>query len=290
MKLGYYPGCSLHSTAVEYDLSVRRVFGDLGVDLVELDDWSCCGASAAHNTDHLLSLALPARNLALAAKAGLDLAVPCAACYNRMKIANYEVTNDRAVARKVSDAIGTEYRGEAVPLNALEVVVDRIGVDKVKSLVQQPLKGLKVASYYGCLLVRPPKVMQFDDPEDPRKMDDLMAALGAEPVAWSHKTECCGGSFALSRADIVLKLSSDIINAARASGANCLVTACGLCHGNLDMRQAAMLANGSVTEPMPVYYFTELMGVALGYGPAQVGINKHLVEGGALLARAGLAG
>lgn len=290
MRLGYYPGCSLHGTAVEYDESIRRVLGDLGVDLVELDDWNCCGASAAHNTDHLLSLALPARNLALAAKAGLELAVPCAACYNRMKTANYEVKKDRAIARQVSEAIGTEYRGEGVALNALEVVIDRIGVDKVKSLVQRPLKGLKVASYYGCLLVRPPKVMQFDDPEDPRKMDELMAALGAEPVDWPHKTECCGGSFSLSRTDIVLKLSSDIVNSARENGANCLVTACGLCHANLDMRQPAMLAQRLIGESMPVYYFTELMGIALGYGPAQVGINRHLIEGAALLKGAGLTG
>ncbi len=257
LKYAYYPGCSLESIAKEYNQSVRASAEILDVDLVELEDWSCCGASSGHNTNHRLSLALPARNLALAEKEGLDVAVACAMCFLRFKQTNHELRGDDNLRQEIEKIIGMPYRGTVEIKHLLDIFGREVGLEEIKRRVKNPLDGLKLAAYYGCYLVRPPEITQFDDPENPMLMDDLLNTLGAESVDWSHKVECCGGNLLLSRSDIVMKLVGDICRAALEAGAAAIVTACPLCQANLDTRQPG-------PKKMPVLHFSELLGLALG--------------------------
>ncbi len=257
IKYSYYPGCSLESTAKEYDQSVRAVAKILDVELVELDDWSCCGASSGHCTNQMLSLALPARNLAMVEKEGLDMAVACAACFLRFKQTNHELRADDELRQEVEKLIGMPYKGKVEVRHVLDIFSREVGLEAIQKRVKKPLKGLKLAAYYGCYLVRPPEITQFDDPENPRLMDDLLNTIGAEAVEWSHKVECCGGNLLLSRTDIVIKLVHDICQAASDAGAEAIVTACPLCMANLDTRQTGR-------QLMPILHFSELMGLALG--------------------------
>ena len=257
LRYGYYPGCSLEATAKEYDQSVRAVARKLDVDLVELEDWNCCGASSGHTTDHRLSLALPARNLALAEKEGLDMAVACAACFLRFKQTNHELRADDNLRQEIEKIIGMPYKGTVEVRHLLDIFSREVGLEEIKNRVKKSLNGLKLAAYYGCYLVRPPEITRFDDPENPMVMDDLLNTLGAEAVEWTHKVECCGGNLLLARADIVTKLVGDICQAAKDTGAAAVVTACPLCQANLDIRQPD-------PEKIPILHFSELLGLALG--------------------------
>ncbi len=283
MEFSYYPGCSLHATGLEYDQSTRAVFSALGVTLVELEKWVCCGASSAHSTSGDLAVNLPAINLALAQAANHgDLLAPCAACYNRSKAADHALRHGDAAQRQaVEAAVGFHYTGAVRVKNPLEVVVDEIGLDTLRGKVRRPLAGLKVVSYYGCLLVRPPHIMQFDQPEHPVVMNRILQALGADVKEWSYAVDCCGGSGALPRTDIGRKLVSRLAGAAREAGAEALVTACPLCQMNLEMRQTQ-------SPGVPSFYFTELMGVALGLPEAGTWWGKHLIAPTPVLAAAGL--
>ncbi|KUO52508.1 MAG: heterodisulfide reductase subunit B [Desulfitibacter sp. BRH_c19] len=278
LKYAYYPGCSLNSTGVEYNQSAKAVAKHLGVQLEEIDDWNCCGASAAHNTSHLLSIALPARSLALSEKQGLDVAVPCAACFNRMKAAQVEVRESKEMKQTISEVIGMEYEAKYEVKPLLDVLVNDVGLDKIKEAVTRPLTGLKVASYYGCLLVRPPKTMCFDDVEDPMTMDNLVEALGGEPVDWSYKVECCGAGHSTAKPSVGIPMIRDILKNAKLNGANCILTACPLCFLNLDMRQKEASQLHNETYELPVFYFTQLMGLAIGYSAKELFINKHFVD------------
>lgn len=282
MNYSYYPGCSLHSTGLEYGLSTRAVFNALELGLIELEGWNCCGASSAHALDHTLSLALPARNLALAQAAGYDLVAPCAACFNRMKSADYMLRSDPASRAEVEAIVGFQYTGKVAVRPVLAVIYEDYGVDAIAARVQKPVHGLKVVTYYGCLLVRPPEVTQFDDPNHPRVMSALLEAIGAEVKPWSHATDCCGAGLSLSRADVVQKLVSRLAERAREAGADALVTACPLCQVNLEMRQTG-------ETKMPAFYFTELLGYALGVPEANKWWSKHLIDPRPLLKSAGLA-
>jgi len=278
MKYAYYPGCSLESTGMEYNLSAKAVAKHFGVQLEEIDDWNCCGASAAHSTSHLLSIALPARTLALAERQGLDVAVPCAACFNRMKGAQIEVRESPKMRDTIQEVIDMEYTAQYEVKALLDVLVNELGIGRIKEAVTRPISGLKVAAYYGCLLVRPPKTMCFDDPEDPQTMDKLVEALGGEAVNWSYKVECCGAGHSTMKPSVGIPMIKDIIKNAKLNGANCFVTACPLCFLNLDMRQAAAGELAKDSFQMPVFYFTQLMGMAIGYSPKELGLNKHFVD------------
>jgi len=263
LKYSYYPGCSLEATTKEYDQSMRAVAEMLDVDLVELEDWNCCGASSGHTTNHRLSLALPARNLALAEKEGLDVAVACAACFLRFKQTNHELRADDNLRQEIEKMIGLPYKGNVEVRHLLDIFAREVGLEEIRHRVKRSLNGLKLAAYYGCYLVRPPEITQFDDPENPMLMDNLLNALGAEAADWSHKVECCGGNLLLSRSDIVIKLVGDICRAALEAGAAAIVTACPLCQANLDTRQPG-------PQMMPILHFTELLGLALGVDPKTV--------------------
>ncbi|HXY74505.1 MAG TPA: CoB--CoM heterodisulfide reductase iron-sulfur subunit B family protein [Dehalococcoidales bacterium] len=268
IKYGYYPGCSLESTAKEYNLSMFSAAKLLDVELAELHDWNCCGASSGHCTNYELSLALPARNLAIAEKAGLNIAVACAACYLRFKQTNHDLRKNDELRQKIEKIIEMPYTGKVEVRHLLEVFEAEVGLDEIRKRVKKPLKNLKLAAYYGCYLVRPPEVTEFDNSEQPVILDNLLSALGAQPVDYTHKTECCGGGLLLGRVDIVKKLVDDICQAALDAGAVGIVTACPLCMANLDTRQPKT--------HVPIIHFSELVAIALGAKPLEY--NKWLAK------------
>ena len=257
MKVSYYPGCSLHGTAKEYDQSVRSVSHALGIELEEIEDWSCCGATSAHSTNFKLSIALPARNLIAAEKKAQDVMIPCAACFNRFKTAEHHLGQDPELKAEVEEIVGGRYQGSAAIRNPIDIIVRDIGLEALAVKVVKRLAGLKPVSYYGCLLLRPPDVCRFDDAENPVLLDRILAVLGAEVRPWSFKTDCCGGSLTISKTEIVVRMVDKLMEMAREAGANCLVTACPVCMANLDMRSSGDAG-------LPVFYFTELAALAMG--------------------------
>ncbi|MFA5779342.1 MAG: CoB--CoM heterodisulfide reductase iron-sulfur subunit B family protein [Elusimicrobiota bacterium] len=284
MKYAYFPGCSLHSTSKEYDISTRAVAQALGIELYEIPDWICCGASPAHTTLHYLSLALPVKNLLITQSAGAnELAVSCAACFNRLKTANHIVKTDEEKRGKINELLKDRYEGEVKIKHFLEIIVKEYGLEKITQKISRKLTGLKVACYYGCLLVRPHKIMEFDDVENPQIMDRLMTALGAQSLDWPYKVECCGASFSLTKTDIVLKLGNDILQTAKDAGADCLVVACPLCQSNLDLRQREIEKKYNTKFNLPILYFTQLLGLALSIDPKKLGLNKHIISPQTLL-------
>jgi len=270
MEFSYYPGCSLHATAKEYDQSVHAVFSKLDADLKELEDWNCCSASSGHSLNHDLSLALPGRNIAIAQKSGLDVVMPCAACFNRHKAAQHALQHQPAKRAMVEDAVGFSFQDNIQILPPIEVISEQIGMAKVKANVKRPLKGLKAAAYYGCLLVRPPEIAQFDDPENPVLMQKILTGLGAEVMPWSYATDCCGGGIALTKPKVAARMVEKLIDRAREAGAQTLVTSCPLCQLNLEMRQK--------NDPLPIFYFTELMGLAFNLPDVNSWWKKHLID------------
>ncbi|MEE8167402.1 MAG: CoB--CoM heterodisulfide reductase iron-sulfur subunit B family protein [Candidatus Hydrothermarchaeales archaeon] len=279
MKFGYYPGCVLPSSAKEYDISTREVFKALGVELVELDDWSCCGASAVYNINHLLSFALPARNLAIAEKEGLDITTPCPVCYYNLWKVGESTSEDPELKNNINRAFegtGLEYKGTTQVKHILDILVNDIGLEKISSMVTNPL-NLKVIPYYGCFLLRPPRKEQFDSPENPTSMDKLLSALGAEVVDWDMKTKCCGGTIIVTNEEVMLKLSYDLLSKAKALGADCIATPCPQCNMTLDAKQMDIEKAYNEKINMPVVYFTQLMGLAFGIDPRRLGLNLNIV-------------
>jgi heterodisulfide reductase subunit B len=284
LKYAYFPGCSLDATGIEFGLSNKLVAKKLDLDLWEIPDWNCCGASAAHLTNHMLALSLPARNLAIAEKAGMKVvAVPCAACFARCKATSEAVKSSEEMQKKISDIIEMDYQAKAEIFSLLDVIGKQIGLERIKAQVTKPLNGLKVASYYGCLLVRPPKIVQSDDPENPMTMDNIMAAIGAEPVEWSFKTECCGASHVVTKPSVGKDMIYEILKNAQINGAEAIATACPLCGLNLDMRQKQINANKGTNFNIPVFYFTELMALSFGCSGKDVGLSKHFVPAEGLI-------
>lgn len=273
-EVGYYPGCSLHSLAKEFDESARAVLQELGVKPVEPKGWICCGSTPAHRVDHELATQLPIESLVLYEQEGLDeVALPCASCYNRFRTAARDLRLDPDLKLEVEAKVGVEYRDSVAILSLLDLVVDRIGLPAVKDRVRRPLEGLKVACYYGCLLTRPPEVTGSKEPEYPMSMDHLIKALGGTPVDWDYKVSCCGASLSLTNTDIVLEMSGDVLKNARARGADVVAVACPLCHSNLDGRQKQM----EDVESTPALYFTQLMALAFDM-PAQAALERNLID------------
>ena len=288
MRYAYFPGCSLSSSGYDYDLSFKFVARALGIDLVEVKDWVCCGASSAHATSHLLSVALPVLNLSHAEKDGFEkLIAPCLACLSRFKAANLELEHDFDLKKKMHEIFDYNYRGKVKVYHPLEVFLE-IGLEKIRERIRKKLIGLKVACYYGCVLTRPPKIAQFDNVEDPQSMDSIIRTLGAQPVEWSFKTECCGVSMTLTRSDIVLKLSNDILREAKEAGANVIAVTCPLCQANLDGRQSQIEETYKTHYRIPILYITQLMGLAFGAFPKEVGIHKLITSPQEVLGSIGL--
>ncbi len=285
MKFSYFPGCSLLATAKEYDMSMREVFDTIGVELVELEDWNCCGATAAYAVDRPLSIALPARNLALAEEMKMDIIAPCAACYHFLARTNEMLKTKPDLKEKVNEVlrtIGLEYRGEIEVRHPLEIFVTPSMepiLDKIKEKVVHPLTGLKVAPYYGCLFLKPPSFCKFDDPENPKSLDTLLKTVGATIVSWGrYGTRCCGGALQMIHEETMLELSKNILMKAKEYGADCVVTACPFCHLNLDMKQGEISSKYDLDIGIPILYFSQLLGLALGIKPKKLGLDKIIVS------------
>lgn len=284
-SVAYYPGCSLHSTSPEFNSSSRAVCEALDINLIEPDNWVCCGSSAAHRSDPEAATQLPMENLVLIEQSGFqEVTMPCAACFNRHKAALYEVRHDADEKAAIDQALGYTYQDSIQVSTLSQTILDHAGPEKVAARTQKPLSGLRVVCYYGCLLTRPPDVTEAEHPENPTDLDELMAALGAEVVDWSYKTTCCGAAHSLTRPDIVLNLSSNLIAHAREAGADAIAVACPLCHTNLDARQFQM----KLDEPLPVLFFTQLMALGLGLPEKAAALNKNLVDPRPLLRSKGL--
>ena len=294
-RYAFYPGCTLHSTGVEFGVSTELVCHALDLEMVEIPDWNCCGASSAHSMDPTLFLALPARNLAQAQLLDLDdLAIPCAACFSRLAAADLALRQDSALRTRLESLLGFHYDNRVRPRNLLDIFANDFSSQQLTAKVLKPLEGLKVVSYYGCLLVRPPQYTQlWDDPEHPQTMDHVMALMGAQPLPWSYGVDCCGGSLTLNRSDVVLHLVDILAQAAHEAGADALVTACPMCMANVDGRQKYRggppfpRPQKPDYEPMPIFYFTELMALAYDLPLAKV-LTKHLVDPRPLLKARGI--
>jgi len=287
MKYAFFPGCSMESTAEDFKMSTLAVAKALRIDLEEIPNWTCCGSTPAHATDALLAATLPARNLATAESMGLDVVTCCAACYSRLAAANHAIGEDPKLRADVADAIGTDFSASIRVRHFLQVLEEEIGLGEIRDSAVKDLGGLKVACYYGCLLTRPKELSILSDPENPQLMEEMLAAAGAEPVEWPYKTECCGASFSITRTDTVKRLSGDILRMAKASGADCIAVACPLCQTNLDLRQSDIEAATGEKIGMPVFFFTQLLGRALGISDAELGMGKLMTDPSTVLARLG---
>ncbi|MEG6522651.1 CoB--CoM heterodisulfide reductase iron-sulfur subunit B family protein [Desulfotomaculum sp. 1211_IL3151] len=271
MKLSYYPGCSLEATAKEFDSSVRAVSKALDIELVEIPDWTCCGATSAHATNHRLSVGLPALTIKQIQKMGLDCVVPCSACFNRLKTTEYHMIHNADIRQEMEKTLAFQFDQQPRVYDMLAYLVEKYGLKAISQKVQKPLKNLKVACYYGCLSVRPAEITGIDSTENPMQLDNLMKALGATPVSWSYKVDCCGAGHSVAKSAMVTNLSGKILAKAREAGADAVVNSCPLCQTNLEMRRPQ-------GEDIPVFFFTELMGLALGSPEARDWWNKHLVD------------
>jgi heterodisulfide reductase subunit B len=256
MKLAFYPGCSLEGLANDYAESIFDVFSSLKIELVEIDDWSCCGATAAHSLSEMLAVALPARNIAAAEQMGLDMVAPCANCFNRLRF------SQMMIRRKIYD-VPWPVSGSLKIHDMTRFLADDEQITKIKARVHNPLKGLKVVCYYGCQMVRPPRITGFTDYENPQTLDRLVTVAGAQALDWSYKTTCCGASIGIGRRDIQESLSRRLVEKARMAGAEAVVVSCPLCQTNLDAVQ-----RDSRPGALPVFYFTELLRLAFERGGA----------------------
>lgn len=282
MRYAYYPGCSLKGTAIDYHDSTMALAKCLGIDLVEMEEWVCCGASPIHQRNPMMASGIANLLLSLSEGISSDIAVLCAACYHNMKKAEVEMREDGQKRNEVEEISGIRFNPEVHTRHFLEILEKDYSFEALKAKVTKPLNELKVACYYGCLLSRPPEIA-FDDPEQPTIMERVLEAAGAETVSWSHQTECCGASHAVPLTDAVLRLVNDILTSARDAGAEVIACACPLCQMNLDVRQDGILKKYGVSHNLPAMYFTQLLGIACGATGKDVGIKKGVVSAAPLL-------
>lgn len=277
-RYAYYPGCSGQGTSMEYEASTRAICEALDIELVDIPDWSCCGSTPAHTVDHTLAAALSGRNLALAQNLGVDgVITPCPSCLTNLKTAAKHLAEPK-FRERVNGLLDTKIENVLPVKSVLQVVSEDVGPDAVAALVVKPLTGLRVAPYYGCIMNRPPEVMEFDNHENPMAMDKLMEALGADVAPFPLKVECCGASYGITRGDIVAKLSGKLLDAAAGVDSQAVVTACPLCQMNLDLRQSQVNRANNTHHRIPVFYYTQLLGLALGLPEDKLGLDKLVVS------------
>ena len=275
--IGYYPGCSLHGTGRELDQSIRALAEVAGIDLREIQDWNCCGATAAHSLNHDLAVALPYRTLALAEEQGLtEVLAPCAACFSRLKGTAVRLARDPDLVAKMTEITERPYGGTVRILSIVEFI-NRLMDEGLEAKLTHPLGGLKVAPYYGCLLARGEDIVA-DDAEHPSGMERALVAAGCEIVPWNFAVECCGGGFSMSKTEAVLDLTNAILTDAEDAQAEAIVTGCPMCHSNLDMRQRTINAAGRGPHDLPVVYLSEILGLAAGVEPERLGLDRHFVD------------
>lgn len=277
-SFAYYPGCSQLGTAVEYDMSTRAVFKFLGVELVDMEDWSCCGSTPAHTVDHILSGALSSRNLEIVESMGRDLVTTgCPSCLTNLKTASHRLQKEE-YKEKVNKLLDKPVQGTADAMSTLQILVEKVGIDAIKAAVKKPLTGLRVAPYYGCIMNRPPELMKFDDWENPTAMDEVLAAIGCDVAPYPLKVECCGAANGVAKKEAVMRLTGKLLDAAEGIEAVCFAVACPLCQMNLDLRQGQVNAANGTNHNLPVFYFTQLLGLAFGLSEKELGLDKLTVE------------
>jgi heterodisulfide reductase subunit B len=279
MKYGYYPGCSLEGISVEYNHSMRSLFAALEVTIEDLPDWICCGTLAAPSISRLLGVATPLWNVAKAKQGGYQqLVAPCSACVYHFKNAEKQVNTNSKLMSEVESVLEMSLDDLPRTVHPLEILVNDGFEERIKSGVRQDLSELKVVCYYGCHISRPAEVMQFDDPEDPQSMELLLSWVGVQTLDWSSKVDCCGAHFSLIKPDIVVDLCAELVESALVSGADAIVVACPMCHANLDTRQDEISDKLGQPIKIPILYFSQVLGYALGIEPNLLGLKKHIVD------------
>lgn len=286
MKFAYYPGCTLYTKSKNLDLCARETAQILGVELKELETWNCCGAIFSTVQDDLANQVAPIRNLIEAQKISNKLVTLCAACYNVLKRSNIYLTKpgNEIYRKRITNYLDTEYDGKTEVIHYLETLQNDIGFENIKAKIKKSLAGLKIASYYGCLMVRPSEEMKFDNPDNPMMMDNLFAALGATTVEFPFKGECCGGYVMVDKPDVATKCAETIVESIVSASADCVVTTCPLCQYNIDNQQKQM----SKQYNLPVFYFTQLLGLALGVDEKILNLDNHYINPKPLLKQKGL--
>jgi heterodisulfide reductase subunit B2 len=288
MTVSYFPGCTLKTKARGFECSLLAATHALGLELAELPDWNCCGATFPLLADNALDLAGPARILVDARKHGARVAVACTTCYNVLRRTNHILRADESLRDKLNFFIEADYTGDLEVLDVLQILRDDVGFDAVRRATIKPLSALKVAAYYGCMVLRPPLEVAYDDPEQPHVLDDLMAAAGAEPVVYPHKAECCGAYLAIKSPETTAELCRTISGSAQMGGANVIVTNCPVCQFNLDKQQETLSRRLGDFKPLPVVYYSQLLGLALGLDPSDFGFENHYVDPRPVLSSSGL--
>jgi heterodisulfide reductase subunit B len=285
MEIAYYPGCSLQASSELYDIQSRMVFRRLGVELKEIEDWNCCGATSASKTDDFLAIALPARNLGIADASGLaELVIPCSSCYSRMIVSQKKIVDDPGLKNKINAELTKKVEGKIKISSILEVLVSKAISGEIAEKSIKKLEGLKPVCYYGCLLTRFPCDVEVpDNVENPQGMEIVCKVLGAQPLDWSYKTDCCGASAVINDTDTSLLLMSRILKDALARGANCFITTCPMCQLNMDAYQDRVGEKYGIQKRLPVYFITELLGIAMGFSPKEMQLNRHFIDSSGLL-------
>jgi heterodisulfide reductase subunit B len=290
-RYAYFPGCSLEKMARSYHESALETTRALDVELEEIEDWNCCGATTYFNIDELLADTLSARNLAIAEQSGLDVIAPCSGCYKNMYSARKHLKREPDLMEHINEALAEDnlkFAGTSEVRHLIDVLVNDVGLEEIKKRVRRPLTGLKVAPYYGCQILRPRK--DHEDVESPRFFEDLMTAIGADPVEYLLKLRCCGGALLITNREAALSLVRNLLENAVQSGAALIATACPLCQVNLECYQKQVNSEFGTNLNVPVLYFTQLVGLALGVPPGKLGIGSELVSVTPALASAGSGG
>jgi heterodisulfide reductase subunit B len=285
MDIAYYPGCTLHASSALYDVQSQRVFNEMGIHLKEIEDWNCCGATSAGKVNDFLAVAMPARNLGIAEAAGFsEMVIPCSACYSRTLVAQNQLMDNEELKNEINTELTKEVQGTIKISSILEVLLTRVPSDELKEKVVNKLKGIVAACYYGCLQTRfPYDVPVPDDVENPQGMENILKILGAKSVDWSYKTDCCGASASVNDEDTAFALMARILKDAAAREANCLVVTCPLCQLNLDAYQEKFCNAHGIEERLPIFFITEFIGIAMGMDVEELQIDRHFIDGTALL-------
>ncbi len=285
MQLAYYPGCSLQQSSALYDVQSRRIFAELGAELVEIEDWNCCGATSAGKVDDFMATAMPARNIGIAQRAGFaEMVIPCSACYSRTLVAQQRMADDGTLKAEINSELGAPVNGALKVSSILEALEARIAAGALKDRVVQKLTGLRPVCYYGCMLTRFPYTVPVpDDVENPQGMERVLGALKIKTVDWNHKTACCGASAAVNDPETSHNLMARIMKDAVTRGANSFVTTCPMCQMNLDAQQEAFCLKNDIEERLPVFFITEIIGAAIGIPPEELQTDRHFIDGTTLL-------
>jgi succinate dehydrogenase / fumarate reductase, cytochrome b subunit len=291
VRLAYYPGCVAQESGKELDLATRWVCRALGIELVEFPNFSCCGSGFVDEANEVLNVAINARNLAIAERAGLDLLTICSTCQGMLTLANLRL-KDPKIRERVDGALkplGIEYRDTVKVKHLLRVLTEDIGVDAIRAKVRRPLAGMRVGAFYGCHLLRPADEMAWESGEEPHAFEDLLSAIGATPVYYRGRVMCCGFPIQFVKGETAASIAGRQILDAKAHGADAMATPCPLCHISLDAYQNQ--ASKAVRQPldMPVFHLPQVVGLALGASPEDLGLSRHLVPTEPAIARIGSA-